>query len=243
MDASFSRQQQFSIRVFLFAEYQMVFESLKHLIDSNRDMKVSSGARHLDDRDISTYGAESDVAVVYLSDAVQIEIVSQLVQNNPRIRVVVLAEDGDLESQSNALTLGAVGIVQKNQNPKFLIEAIRQTYKGETWLNQVLLHRILENGKSSGKKPTNARPTDEVDSLTARELQVIQMIGEGLCNKDLAKRLKIREATVRHHLSSIYGKIGVEDRVNLVIFAHKKGLISYSNGTLKSHSGHDIALQ
>ena len=55
------------------------------------------------------------------------------------------------------------------------------------------------------------------------------MIGEGLSNKDLAKGLKISEATVRHHLSSIYGKLGVEDRVNMVIFAHEKGLISYTS--------------
>lgn len=179
-----------------------------------------------DNSDISQSAPLSDVGVLYLSDSSQVEIVSQLLKSNPAMRVVVVADGSDLESQAAALRAGAVGIVQKNQNHKFLIEAIRQTYRGETWLNQVLFHRILENGKSSGKRHANGLAAADPDSLTTRELQVIQLIGEGLNNKALAKRLNISEATVRHHLSSIYDKIGADDRVNMVIRAYQKGLLS-----------------
>jgi len=64
-----------------------------------------------------------------------------------------------------------------------------------------------------------------IESLTPREQDVIQMIGKGLKNKDIAKKLYISEATVRHHLSSVYGKLGVADRLNLVIYACEKGLV------------------
>ena len=205
-----SKVSRSAIHVLLFAEYRIVLESLKNLINSNQHMSVSAGLTpgSSDDSDISQSAALSDVGVVYLSDSGQIQIVSRLLESNPAMRVVVVADGSDLESQAAALQAGAVGIVQKNQNHKFLIEAIRQTYRGETWLNQALFHRITENGKSGGKRQTNGLAASDPDSLTARELQVIS------------------EATVRHHLSSIYGKIGADDRVNMVIRAYEKGLLS-----------------
>lgn len=220
------------IRVFLFAEYQIVLETLRRFVDSNRDMKVvatSGGSDKSDEEPAVLANAEFDVGVVYVSKREQIQLVSRLAETNPGCRTVVVADPSDLDLLATALELGAVGIVQKNQNSKFLIEAIRQTHAGETWLNQVLLHRILEKNRVNGKRATPQVPVDDTDSLTARELEVIRMIGDGLNNKDLAKRLKISEATVRHHLSSIYGKLGVEDRVNMVIFAHEKGLIRYTS--------------
>ena len=231
MDHPRPRQQRADIRVFLFAEYQIVLDSLKHFIDSQRDITVSAclDTTLFDEAAITEQSRRCDVAIVYISKADQIELVSVLLKCNPDIRVVVVAEGADLESQANALKLGAVGIVHKDQNYKFLIEAIRQTYNGETWLNQVLLHRILGRAKTNGKRSSNYMSMSDADTLTSRELEVIKMIGEGLNNRDLANRLKISEATVRHHLSSIYGKIGVEDRVNMVIMAYQEGLLDYQS--------------
>ena len=223
--------QKSSIRVLLFAEYQIVLDSLRHFIDSHRDIDVMACVRgnFRDDPTIAVQSSKSDVGIIYISNPDQIELVSLLLQHNPEIRIVVIAEGTDLETQASALKLGAVGILHKDQNYKFLVEAIRQTYSGETWLNQVLLHKILEKGKSSNKKSNNYFSWSDADSLTSRELEVIRMIGEGLNNRDLATRLKISEATVRHHLSSIYGKIGVEDRVNMVIMAYQEGILDYQS--------------
>ena len=219
------------IRVFLFAEYPMVLESVKHFVDANRDLIVTDAVTDFteDDPRISRSSRQSDVAVVFISDSDQVRLIPQLLRSNPTIRVVVAANSLDIESQAEALRLGAVGIVQTHQNCKLLLEAIRHTYQGETWLNQVLLHKLMEAGKSSNKKPNGrSSETSDVDALTPRELQVIEMIGEGLANKEIASRLGISEATVRHHLSSIYSKIGVEDRVSMVIAAHQRGLVSYA---------------
>lgn len=224
------RTPRHTIRVFLFAEDRVVLDSLKSLLDANPDLKVSAEADSiiLEKVSLSTLALSADVAVVYLTDPNRAKIVEELIACNPEIRVVVAVDGSDMESQASVLRYGAVGIVQINQNAKFLIEAVRQTYKGETWLNQVLLHKILENGKANGRRVSNGIPPSDTDSLTPRELEVIRMIGEGLSNKELAIRLSISEATVRHHLSSIYGKIGVEDRVNMLILAHQKGLLSHA---------------
>lgn len=208
----------------LVAKYQMVQESLRLLIESNKDLTVTA-AQSFSTKSGDLSGV-ADVAVIYLSTGDRVEVISDLLSKMPELRVVVLVAGVDLDAQAEALKLGAVGIVQKEQSPKLLIEAIRQTYNGETWLNQVLLNRILERDKLSSKKAARISDRKETNSLTTRELEVITMIGEGLKNKTIAQRLSISEATVRHHLSSIYGKVGVEDRLNLVILAYQKGLIT-----------------
>lgn len=211
------------IKIVLISRYQIVQESLKLLIDSSRGLSVTGTYSFGDD--LGKLTEPTDVAVVYISTGDRVEIISDLLQLMPELRVILIIASADLDSQAEALKLGAVGIVHKEQNPKLLIEAIRQTYNGETWLNQVLLNRILEKGKSTDRMSSKARFQVDMDSLTAREVEVVKMIGEGLKNKSIAERMSISEATVRHHLSSIYGKVGVEDRLNLVIFAYQKGII------------------
>ena len=127
-----------------------------------------------------------------------------------------------------AVQLGAVGIVQKEQNARMLIEAIRQTFRGETWINQVLLTKLL-NSKVQKKNGSKSWDLLKAKSLTPRELEVIAMIGKGLNNKDIAVTMFISEATVRHHLSSIYGKLDGADRLNLVIYAYQEGLLQISD--------------
>ncbi|NOT48008.1 MAG: response regulator transcription factor [Acidobacteria bacterium] len=217
------------INVVLISRYQIVQESLRLLIDSSRGLSIAGTFSFTEDLSQLRELSSADVAVVYVSSGDPVEIISDLLKQKPGIPVVLIIASADLDSQADALKLGAVGIVHKEQNPKLLIEAIRQTYNGETWLNQVLLNKILEKGKSTERGSGKSHFHMDVDSLTVRELEVVKMIGEGLKNKSIADRLSISEATVRHHLSSIYGKVGVEDRLNLVIFAYQKGLIKLTD--------------
>jgi DNA-binding NarL/FixJ family response regulator len=218
------------VSIALFAEQQMVRESLTHLIEATQDFRVL-GAFDLQGE--ATPHAETlkecDVAVMYFNSGAPVEKISRVREVNPEARIVVITDGSDLEAQTEALRLGAVGIVKAEQSAKLLIEAIRQTHKGETWLNQALLNRLLEGGKQSAEKRTNGSKIVGIESLTTREREVIFMIGQGLKSKAIASRLFISEATVRHHLSSIYGKLGVDDRLNLVIYAYKNGLIQLPN--------------
>lgn len=219
------------INVVLISRYRIVQESLKLLIDTSRGLSVTGTYSFGDDLGKLTELSPPDVAVVYISTGDRVEIISDLLKLRSELRVILIIASADLDAQAEALKLGAVGIVHKEQNPKLLIEAIRQTYNGETWLNQVLLNKLLEKGKAPDKASGKTRYHVDMDSLTVREVEVVKMIGEGLKNKSIADRLSISEATVRHHLSSIYGKVGVEDRLNLVIVAYQKGLIKLTDGS------------
>ena len=221
-------------RVLIIANYELVRRSLNVLIESHKSLEVA-GLRTLDD-DFTRPNAisEAHVAIVYLSAGERIEVITDLLNTEPELRIVALVSRDDMESQVQAVSLGAVGIVHKEQNTKMLIEAIRQTRSGETWLNQTLLNKILVKGKKPAASNGVSEP--KCQKLTPRELDVVRMIGEGLKNKEIADRLDITEATVRHHLSSIYGKVGVDDRLNLVILAHQTGLIELGPNGSTSYS-------
>ncbi len=215
------------IGVLIFSKYQIARESLKCLIDLNPDL-YAVGTYDISEEIENVNCQSAHVAVIDLTRSDRIEILEELQVSYPQIRVAVIVDAGDLDCQASVLKLGAVGIVHRDQNPKLLLEAIRQIYRGETWLNQVLLNKILSLDKPRASGGNFGGYLD-TDLLTAREKEVITMIGEGLKNKQIAERMFISEATVRHHLSSIYGKIGVEDRLNLVIYAYANGLAKIPN--------------
>lgn len=226
MDAKDNIKQKSKIRILLISAYQIIQESLKILIEDSQDMVVADCISSDDELSESVNLLDIDCVLIYLKDEDKetVELISQLLERAPHLRIVIVAGNDDHNSQMRALELGAVGIVKKEQNTRMLIEAIRQTYRGETWINQVLLAKLL---KSKNQKPERSNDWNAAgtESITTREKQVVSMIGKGLKNKQIAEKMFISEATVRHHLSSIYGKLGVDDRLNLVIYAYQNGLI------------------
>jgi DNA-binding NarL/FixJ family response regulator len=222
--------QEAGVSVAVFAGQLLVRESLKYMIESSPDLCVGELNGFTDESwDVDAL-KRADVAVMYFNTGASVENISRVREVNPNMRIVVITDGNDLETQTEALRLGAVGIVKAEQSAKLLLEAIRQTHKGETWLNQALLNRLLEGGKPASEKRSNgASKIVGIEALTAREIEVIEMIGRGLKSKAIAARMFISEATVRHHLSSIYGKLGVDDRLNLVIFAYQNGLVQFTH--------------
>ncbi len=227
MNHSISENSKPKIRVLLTAPYTITQESLRFLLESYDDLIVTdnnSGLEKLPQYD--DFNAPN-IGLIYLKDedTKTVESISELQKAIPNIRVIVVTRETDYNNQTRAIQLGAVGIVRKEQNARTLVEAIKQVHRGETWINQVLLNKILTNGNHQKRDESGGFDSLNIESLTPREQDVIQKIGKGLKNKDIAKELYISEATVRHHLSSVYGKLGVADRLNLVIYACEKGLV------------------
>ena len=213
------------IRISIIANPQLVRESLSVLIESNKDFKVISTIGFDSDRSELVKFKDSDIAVIYLETGDPVEIIGEVHANYPKMKIVAITDGDDLDSSTKALKFGAVGIVQSLQGSNLLFEAIRQAFKGETLLNQKLLSNLLKNGHASTGSRTNGKIGPANDFLTPREVEVVSMIGKGLKSKMIAQCMSISEATVRHHLSSIYGKLGVDDRLNLVIYAYEHGLV------------------
>ena len=133
-------------------------------------------------------------------------------------RVLILTGPRKQEGHQRAVQAGAVGVVFKNQEAEVLIKAVRKVHAGEVWLDRATMGNLFSE---MTRKKSNGRDPDETrrESLTEREHQVISLIAEGLKNKQIAQRLFISETTVTHHLSSIFSKLDVSDRLELVIYA------------------------
>jgi DNA-binding NarL/FixJ family response regulator len=142
-------------------------------------------------------------------------------------RLIILTGVRNSELQQHAVRLGAVGLVLKERAATTLLRAIERVYAGEVWLERTMMASVLQRMTRAAQRVDPE--ADKIASLTAREREVITLIGEGLRNRQVADRLFISETTVRHHLTSIYDKLGVADRLELVIYAYRHGLATLNH--------------
>lgn len=150
--------------------------------------------------------------------------VPTLLKSAPAARVLVLTGTGDSNVHAQALKVGAMGLVLKEKAAEVLLKAIEKVHQGEVWFDRTIMGSVLSE-MSRGGRQASANPEEaRIASLTDREREVVNLIGEGLKNKQIAERLFISNTTVRHHLTSIFDKLGVTDRLELVIYAYRHNL-------------------
>jgi DNA-binding NarL/FixJ family response regulator len=138
-------------------------------------------------------------------------------------RIIVLTGMRDTEMHSRAVNLGALGVINKENAQDVILQAIRRVYAGEAWLDPKLTATLLSQFTGANRKKEDPEAA-KIASLSKRELEVVKLIGEGLKSKEIAERLFISEITVRHHLTSIFAKLEVSDRVELLLYSYKNGL-------------------
>ena len=119
-------------------------------------------------------------------------------------------------------------MISKNQSPEVLIKAIDKVNAGEVWLERSLIATVLSRLSRGQGTPRTDKETDNLNHLSEREKEVVRLIGQGLKNRKISQELCISETTVRHHLTSIYSKLGVSDRLELLVYAHRNGLVTPS---------------
>jgi two-component system, NarL family, nitrate/nitrite response regulator NarL len=142
----------------------------------------------------------------------------------PEARVLVLLGRDDPQLQQQLVRLGVVGVIWKDQPITVLFKALEKVAAGEAWLERGLLATLLRELAPGLPALTPDPEGAKIARLTAREREVIALVGTGLKNKAIAECLGLRESTVRGYLASIFDKLGVSDRVALVIYAYRHGL-------------------
>jgi len=216
-------------RVSVLATYALVRSSLQLLLESDKELTIIDVAGTTSELIEKVSHNKPDVVLICLmeNEGKNINLIADLFKVAPKTKVIILSSPNSLLDQPSALKLGVTGIIGTNQSTRILIRAIKQVSEGEVWLNHKVIAQLLDKSfdLTSNSKYKN-KGLLRGDDLTKRELEVITMIGLGLNNKEISKKLYIGEATVRHHLSSIYSKLHIEDRLNLAIYAHQQGIIS-----------------
>jgi DNA-binding NarL/FixJ family response regulator len=153
-----------------------------------------------------------------------LEFLPELLQaTQQRARVIILTGVRDPEAHYRAFSLGACGLVMKEQASEVLLRAIEKVRNGEIWIERSMMTGVLQNLKKPVTASTNPEAA-KIATLTEREREVIALICEGLKNQQIADRLFITPGTVRNHLNSIFTKLDVADRLELAVYSYQNGL-------------------
>jgi DNA-binding NarL/FixJ family response regulator len=214
------------IRILIIDDQSIVSTCLRLFLESRPSLKVVGETPKPFDAFSIARDKHPDIILldIDLGDTDGLDLLPELLSAAPQARVVVLTGIRDPEIHRRAVRLGAMGLVTKDEQTEVLLQAIAKVHAGEVWLERRLLASVLCEITRSGK----VRPVDpealKIATLTAREREVITLVGQGFRNRHVADRLYIAEATVRHHLTSIFTKLGVTDRLELVIYAYRHGL-------------------
>jgi two-component system, NarL family, nitrate/nitrite response regulator NarL len=217
-----------SIGILIIDDHVVIRTALRMFLESQPGLTVVGEVSHPKDALAIALHEHPDIILLDLDlgDANGLDMLPQLHTAAPEAHVLVLTGVRDVEMHSRAVRLGAVGIVRKERAAEVLLEAIAKVHAGEVWLDSLLLASVL---RMTPRPQTDRSPDPEeikIKALTARERELIEVLGKGLKNQAIADHLCISEATVRHHLTSIYAKLNVEDRLELAIYAYRHGLVS-----------------
>jgi two-component system, NarL family, nitrate/nitrite response regulator NarL len=217
-----------SIGVLIIDDHAVICAALRMFLESRPGLTVVGEASHPKDAFVIARHVHPDIILLDLDlgDTNGLDLLPQLHTATPNAHVLVLTGVRDVEMHRRAVRLGAVGIVRKEKAAEVLLEAIAKVHAGEVWLDSLLLASVL---RKTPRPRTDGVPDPEeikIKALTRRERELIEVLSKGLKNQAIADHLCISEATVRHHLTSIYAKLNVGDRLELTIYAYQHGLAS-----------------
>lgn len=235
------------IRVLLADDHQVTLWGLQQMVHSaSPAMAVAGTARNRGELLDHPALSETDVILldIGLGDADGLELLPELTARCGA-RVVVLTGNLNPARHRDAVLRGARGVLVKTQPIEALLDAVRRVHAGEVWLDGALMSMLLgelRGGPAEAAAPRACAPSPDerrIASLTAKEREVIRAIVQhrGAKSFVVAEALSMSEHTLRNHLTVIYGKLGVQGKLNLYLYAMEHGLAS--NDTTPAPAGAD----
>lgn len=210
------------IRILIVDDHPTMLWGLERLVASQAQMQVVGTAGSVDDA-LAQGQAHSPALVlldVNLGERSGLDAIAPLTAGGAKVLVLTGERKKDLLDR--AVQLGARGVLSKDAEADTVLKAVRKVHDGELWLDRLTLGRVLDGLRDMQESGARACPEKQKQaSLTLREHKIIQAIveGRGASNKTLAAGLFISEHTLRNHLSSIYHKLGVGNRLELYAYA------------------------
>ncbi len=216
-------QAQDPIRVFLLGDHAVIRSALRLLVESQRGLRVIGEGPCREA--LTAARLQPDVLVADSESQVEdhADLLQRLLAAAPGLRILVLTSVRDPDFHTRLLRAGAAGVLLKEEPAEKLLKAIQKVHQGEIWLDRATVSRVLDQALRPQEHP-QGRDYNAAKLLTEREREIVTLVGEALSNKQIAGRLFISHATVRHHLTSIFGKLGVANRLELLRYAFRHGL-------------------
>jgi DNA-binding NarL/FixJ family response regulator len=215
-----------SVRIVIIDDHIMVRAGLRMLIEQEPNLHVVGEAGELEMAVHITAATQPDVILLDLDMGGQnaLDILPDLQAVATSAQVLVLTGVRDPAAHRDAVRRGALGVLLKDQAADVLVKAILKVHAGEVWLDRVAMAHVLADLRTPAV-PRDADPEQEkVTALSDREREVLDLVIQGLKNRDIGDRLFISDHTVRHHVAAIFAKLGVSSRLELILYADRHHL-------------------
>ena len=213
------------IRILIADDHTIFRDGLKTLFSKEQDFKVVGEACNGEEAIELTKRLHPDVLLldVLMPKVTGLDVLHALAESHVPVKTILLSGDVDGDAISKAFELGARGLVMKDAATSMLFKSIRSVMAGQYWIGRQSVASLVQTlkqckGAAKSRQPKNYR-------LTPREFEVIKAVVSGYPNKDIASQLSISEQTVKHHITSIFDKLGVYNRLELTLFVFHHGLI------------------
>ncbi len=215
------------MKVLICDDQAIVCEGLSRILSSDPQLEVVGIAHNGEEALEMIRATHPELVLMDLKMPVMNGVIAtrKIREAFPEIYVLVLTTYDDDEWIFDALRGGAAGYLLKDTPPKDLINAIKGTLEGKTYIDPSVGGKVLTQ-ISAKKKPESLPSTF---SLSDREFEVLNLVAQGLTNADIAQKLFLTEGTVRNYTSEIFKKLGVSDRTQAAIVAIRYGLVDLNN--------------
>jgi len=217
------------IKVMIADDQELIRESLKIVLSVNHDMEVIDTVSNGREAIRSVRKAKPDVILmdIRMSEMDGVQCTKIIKENYPQIKIIILTTFDDDEYVYNALKHGASGYLLKGVSMAELAAAIRTVVSGGAMINPDIAIKVVRLFSQMAQSNLSIQVNDRsVAEISKSEWKIIQQVGCGLSNKEIAGKLSLSEGTVRNNLSSILSKLDLRDRTQLAIWAVQTGVLT-----------------
>lgn len=209
------------IRVLIADDHPIVRQGLEILINSQTDMRLTGQATNGHEVLLLINESKPDVVVMDLKMPVKngLSAIEEIKKSDPELPVLVLTSFPDDEMVISAIRLGANGVMLKDAPPEQLLNSIRDVVHGQSPLHPSVAHKLMLNIQQS------ASPGAITGLLTAREIDVLKCLAQGLSNREIASKLSVSTRTVTTHVRNILDKLDLNNRTQAALYAVEHGIV------------------
>ena len=206
-----------TIRVFLLDDHEIVRRGVRELLEANDDIEVVGEAGTAEEGMVRIPALKPDVAVVdmRLPDGNGVEVCREVRSRDEAIQCLVLTSFADDEALFDSIMAGAAGYLLKQIKGTDLVDAIRRVASGQSLLDPNVTARVLERLRKGPEED------ERLARLTEQERKILDLIAEGLTNRQIGERMFLAEKTVKNYVSNLLSKLGMERRTEAAVFAAK----------------------
>ena len=206
-----------AIRVFLLDDHEIVRRGIKELLEHEGDIVVVGESGSAQEATRRIPALRPDVAILdgRLPDGSGIDVCREVRSVDPSIKALILTSYDDDEALFAAIMAGAAGYILKQVRGNDFVDTVRRVAAGQSMLDPAMTAQVLERVRNGPPK------NKELEALTAQEQKILELIGEGMTNRQIAEQMYLAEKTVKNYVSSMLAKLGLTSRTQAAIFATK----------------------